>query len=73
MPGFMRHEPTLEEMEEMRERAKYKQEIAEAQLSEVQKRALIAEAKKKYGSDWTKHFSNFNSGINWSELKFRVK
>ena len=45
------------------------------QVSIEEKKALIAEAKKRYGKDYMKFFSNFTdkgSGIDWQALKFKM-
>jgi hypothetical protein len=63
--SFFRDDPTPEEMQQQLERAKAEREIAE-------QRALVAEAKKRYGKDWSKMFSNFSGGIDWQKLKFNV-
>jgi len=51
-------------------------EVAEKQVSLAEKRALIKQAKMKYGSDWMKFFTRFGgragTGMNWNELKFRI-
>lgn len=44
MTGFLRTPKTIEELEEEEERTEY-------QLSIAEKRALLAEAKKRYGKD----------------------
>lgn len=41
------------------------------QVSIEEKRALIREAKKRYGSDWTK-ILNVKSGMDWKALKFKL-
>lgn len=61
---------SLEDLEMEKQRVTSEQEIAE-------KRALIAEAKKRYGNDWKSNFTKFvgntKSGIDWSAIKFRCK
>jgi len=50
-------------------------EAAGKQVSIEEKRALVREAKKRYGKDWTKFFSSFtkgSSGIDWQSLKFKL-
>ena len=50
-------------------------EVAAKQVSIEEKRALIREAKKRYGKDYLKFFSHFikgGSGIDWSALKFKL-
>lgn len=41
------------------------------QLQIEEKRALIAEAKRRHGKDWAKVL-NFKSGMDWSALKFKL-
>lgn len=41
------------------------------QVSIEEKKALIAEAKKRHGKDWTRML-NVKSGMNWEELKFKL-
>ena len=41
-------------------------------VSIEEKRALIAEAKKRYGKDWTK-ILNVKSGMDWNSLKFKLE
>ena len=62
---------SLEELEAKKEMAKARTEIAE-------QKALEAEAKRRYGTDWKKFFSaggdgGFKSGIDWQAIKFRTK
>lgn len=50
-------------------------EARRKELSIEEKKALIAEAKKKYGKDYLQFFSKFtkgDSGIDWQALKFRM-
>jgi hypothetical protein len=47
-------------------------ELKQRELELEQKKALIAEAKKRYGRDWSKYFSNVHSGIDWQALKFKL-
>jgi hypothetical protein len=52
------------------------EEAATKQLSIEEKRALIAEAKKRYGKDYTKFFAALTksgSGIDWQAIKFRMQ
>lgn len=61
-------EDTLAELE-------MKDEAASKEVSIAEKRALAAEAKRRYGKDWGKMFSRFTSGgsgIDWQALKFRL-
>ena len=51
-------------------------EARKRELSIEEKKALIAEAKKRYGKDWSKMFSSFSgkgSGMDWAALKFRMQ
>ena len=51
-------------------------EAASKQVSIEEKKALIAQAKKRYGKDYLKFFSKFtsgSSGFDWSALKFRMQ
>lgn len=61
---------SLEELEMEKERTKI-------QVEAEQNKALIAEAKKRYGSDWRDKVGSFlknsKSGIDWSAVKFRMK
>ncbi len=61
---------TIEDLEEEKQRKQSQLEIEE-------KKALIAEAKRRYGGDWKRHFTKFisgtKSGIDWQAIKFRVK
>jgi hypothetical protein len=70
--GFFNKKKDINQLEEERQRTQVQREITQDQLDIEQKRALIAEAKRRYGSNWTKVFSNAGGGINWSELKFRT-
>lgn len=51
-------------------------EAASKRVSLEEKKALIAEAKKRYGKDYLKFFSKFTSkdgtGMDWAALKFRL-
>ena len=50
-------------------------EAAGKQVSIEEKRALIREAKKRYGKDYLRFFSKFtsgSSGIDWQALKFKM-
>ena len=60
------NEEKLNELEQQDEELKTEMSIAE-------KKALIAEAKKRYGKDWTKVFEGVHSGMDWNALKFRIK
>jgi len=51
-------------------------EAASRQVSIEEKRALIKEAKRRYGKDYLKFFSKFSSvksGMDWQALKFQLK
>lgn len=66
MPGFLRHEPTIDELEQDSEKE-------DARLSLEEKKALIRQIKKQYGSDGPKLFKGgIKSGMDWDSLKFRV-
>lgn len=60
-------EKTLDQIEEADERVT-------AEVSLAEKQVLLAKLKKEYGDDGIKIFSKngLRSGINWSELKFRL-
>jgi len=50
-------------------------EAASKQVSLEEKKALIREAKRRYGKDYLKFFSKFTgkgSGMDWNALKFRL-
>jgi hypothetical protein len=47
-------------------------ELYADKLDIEQKKALIAEAKKRYGNDWRKFLGNIKSGIAWDEVKFKL-
>lgn len=57
---------TLDELEEEREATQLQVDIAE-------RRALLAEAKRRYGSDWKDKIPKFQSGIDWGALKFQLR
>jgi len=49
----------------------------EQKVSMEEKKALIARAKQKYGTDYKKFITNFGnnskgSGIDWNLLRFRI-
>jgi len=57
------------------DRLEAENERREIELSVEEKKVLIAEAKRRYGRDWTRFFSNFagkGSGMDWNALKFRL-
>lgn len=52
------------------------EEARKREVSIEEKKALIAEAKKRYGKDYMKFFSKFTSngsGIDWQALRFRMQ
>jgi hypothetical protein len=49
-----------------------KDEAMDHEVSIQEKKALIAEAKKRYGSGWQK-ILNFKSGMDWQALKFKLE
>lgn len=55
---------SLDELEE-------ESQECDAKLNIEQKKALIAQLKKKYGADWKRVF-NIKSGIDWQAVKFKV-
>lgn len=68
--GFLNGHKSLEELEMEKQQTKTEVEIAE-------QKALIAEAKKRYGSGGIvdkigKFVGNTKSGMDWSALKFRL-
>jgi len=71
MPGFLRKEKSLEDMEAESERL-------EGQLSIAEKKRLLAELERREGKGAWKMFAQdkdgkgLKSGINWSEIKFRL-
>ena len=67
--GFFSEEPSPEELQQRVERAKAEREIEE---QKAEKMRLVAEAKRRYGKDWSKMFSGFAGGIDWQKLKFQV-
>lgn len=74
MPGFLRKEPTIDELEQQNEQL-------DAKLSVEEKKALIRQIKKQYGEDGLKLFKGgkegggggLKSGIRWDEIKFKLK
>ena len=63
--GFLSTPKTVEALEEENERTAQ-------QLSIAEKRALITEAKKRYGRDWKLHLPKVESGMDWDALRFRL-
>ena len=62
-------EATLAELE-------LRDEALQKQVSIEEKKALIKEAKKRYGRDWSKILNTFNkngSGMDWQALKFKLE
>ena len=55
----------LGELEEEKEKEKDRMDIA-------QMKAIEAEAKKRYGSDWKKMLGDVHSGMDWNAVKFRL-
>jgi len=47
-------------------------EAMERKLSIEEKRALIAEAKRRHGKDWKQFLGNIHSGMDWDSLKFKL-
>lgn len=69
--GILGGAKSLEELEMEKQRVASEKEIAE-------QKALIAEAKRRYGGGGvvekvTKFLGNTKSGMDWSALKFRLK
>ena len=63
------NEETLNQLE-------LEEEAATKQVSIEEKKALIREAKKRYGKDYLQFFNKFasgGSGIDWQALKFTLK
>lgn len=58
-------EQTLNELE-------MRNEALDKEVSIEEKKALIREAKERYGKDWSK-ILNFNSGMDWGSLKFKLQ
>ena len=44
-----------------------------ASLSIEEKKALIREAKRRYGKEWKLHLPKVKSGMDWDALRFRLK
>lgn len=63
--GFLNPQKTIDELEEQEERIDH-------QLSLAEKKALLAEAKKRYGRDWKIHLPEIKSGMDWEALKFKM-
>jgi hypothetical protein len=58
---------TIDQLEE-------KNEMKKLELSIAEKQALIAEAKKRYGSDWRRFLPTTGGGsqMDWNALRFRL-
>lgn len=57
------------------EQLEIENEALEQQVSIEEKKALIAEAKQRYGNDWKRHLSflgNIHSGLDWEAVKFKL-
>ena len=71
--GFLDSGASLEELEEKKQRAITMTEIARQQ---AERKALIAEAKRRYGKDWMQFFKGSGkgggSGIDWNAVKFKL-
>ena len=63
--GFLSEKKDLGELEE-------EKEIYADKLDIEQKKALIAEAKKRYGTNWRSVLGNVKSGMDWDAVKFRL-
>jgi len=63
--GLLTPTKDLGELEEEGERV-------DSELSIEQKKALIREAKNKFGSDWKLHLPEIKSGFNWNALRFKL-
>jgi len=63
--GLLNPPKNLDELEDESDRTA-------TQLSIEQKRALIREAKKRYGSDWKLHLPKIVSGFDWKALRFKL-
>jgi hypothetical protein len=63
--GFINGDKDIGELEEEKEREDLKVSIA-------QQKALEAEAKRRYGSDWRKMLGSIKSGMDWDAVKFRL-
>lgn len=64
--GFLNSPKSLEYLEEEDERK-------QVELSIEEKKALIAQAKQKYGKDWKFHFPEIKTGLDWNALKFKLQ
>lgn len=66
MPGFLRKEPTIEELENL-------SEVEDAKLTVAERQALRRKVEQMYGKDGSKGlFKNIRSGIAWDEIKFKL-
>jgi len=66
MPGFLRHEPTIDELESATEKT-------DAEVSLEEKKVLLAKLKHMYGDKPQGMFRGIKSGIDWNSVKFKVK
>jgi hypothetical protein len=58
---------TIDQLEEENERKSL-------EMSIEQKKALVAEARRRYGKDWKKFIPlNWKTGIDWDALRFSIK
>jgi len=67
MPGFLRKEPTIDELESQ-------EEFMDKKLSVEEKKLLLAKLKQQYGEGSKGLFkgASFKSGMDWESLKFKV-
>lgn len=54
MPLVKKEEPTIDELEERKERAVLEEEILTKEAESEERRAVISELRKKYGKGWAK-------------------
>jgi len=68
MPGFLRKEPTVDELEQ-------ESEVMDSKLSVEEKKLLLAKLKQQYGEGSKGLFkgASFKSGIDWDAIKFKVR
>ena len=52
-------------------RLEMQEEAKSRELNIEEKKALIAEAKRRHGKDWSK-ILNFKSGMDWNALKVKL-
>lgn len=66
MPGFLRKEPTVDELEQQSEQA-------DAKLSVEEKKLLLKKLKDQYGEGSKGLFKGgIKSNMDWNSLKFRL-